>query len=75
MTILLYIVQGVFALIAVGLVSGYAVSKHIGLLLAAIAFGVSAVVSFLLMAWWPLGVGFVLAWVLRLLGFDPSPGS
>ena len=72
MTILLYIVQGVFALLAVGLITGYTASKHLGLLLAGIFFGGAAATSFYLMAWWPLGVGFVLAWGLRLLGLDPS---
>jgi hypothetical protein len=74
MTTLLYIVEGIFALMTVGLISGYTASKHIGLLLAAIVFGGAAAISFHLMAWWPLAVGVVLAWVLRLLGLDPSPG-
>jgi hypothetical protein len=25
------------------------------------------------MAWWPLAIGFALAWVLRLMGLDPGP--
>ncbi len=75
MTILLYILQGLFALMAIGLLMGFSASKHVGLLLAAIAFGGAAFASFQLMAWWPLAAGFVAAWVLRLLGFDPSPGG
>lgn len=75
MTILLYIVQGVFALMTLGLISGYTASKHIGLLLAGVTFGCAAAASFWLVAWWPLGVGFVLAWALRLIGLDPNLDS
>ena len=45
---------------------------NFGLLLGGIAFGGAAVFSFMLMAWWPLVVGFIAAWVLRLLDFDPG---
>lgn len=72
MTILLNLVQAVFSLMALGLILGFGQSKHFGLLLAAIVFGGAAVASYYLVAWWPLAVGFVLAWGLRLLGFDPS---
>ena len=75
MTVLLHIVQGIFALMMIGLFLGYSASKHIGLLLAGIAFGGSAFASFQLMAWWPLAVGFISAWVLRLIGLDPGDGN
>ena len=73
MTILLHIAQGLFALMSLGLFFGFTGSKQIGLILAAISFGGAAYASFALGAWWPLLVGFALAWVLRLLGFDPNP--
>ena len=73
MAIILYIAQGLFALMAIRLVLRYGESKHIGLILGAIAYGGAAITSFGLMAWWPLVAGFAIAWVLRLLGFDPSP--
>lgn len=72
MTILLHIVQGLFWVMALGLIADFASSKHVGLLVAAIAYGGASVASLYLVAWWPLLVGFVLAWVLRKLGLDPS---
>ena len=60
---------------AVGLLLGYTSSKHIGLLLAAIVFAGAASISYYSMSWWPLAVGFVFVWALRLIGLDPSPRS
>lgn len=72
MIIVLHIVQGLFALMAFGLLSGFAFSKQVGLLLAACAYGGAAVTSFYLVAWWPLVVGLVLSWILRKAGLDPG---
>jgi hypothetical protein len=73
--VLLHIVQGLFALMAFGLFCGFASAKHVGLLLAGLAYGGAAAASLYLTAWWPLVVGFVLAWILRMVGLDPSPGD
>ena len=73
MTILLYMTQALFALIGVGLFVSFRVSRRMGVLLTAMMFGGAAAASFAIMAWWPLLVGFVLACVLRLSGFDRSP--
>ena len=72
MIIILHIIQILFALIALGLLAGFSSSKHIGLILAAVIFSGVAGLSYYLTAWWHLGVGFVLAWGLRLLGLDPG---
>ena len=55
-----------------GLLSTFKASKHIGVLLGAIAYGGAAIASFYLMAWWPLALGFVLTRILRFFGFDPG---
>lgn len=73
MIIFLHIVQSLFALLALGLLFGFASSRHIGVLSAALVFGSAAAASFYLATWWPLLVGFVLSWVLRKVGLDPSP--
>jgi len=72
MIYVMYVVQGLFCLMAFGLFSGFFASKNVGLLFAALAFGGSAVASMWLVAWWPLGAGLILAWILRLLGMDPG---
>jgi hypothetical protein len=73
MAIVLHIVQGILALMAIGLLLGFTGSKRVGLLLAAIVYGGGAYASYAMNAWWPLLVAFVGAWGLRFLGFDPDP--
>jgi hypothetical protein len=75
MTIVLHIMQAVFALYGVSLFWTFLDSKHFGVLLGGIVFFSAASWSFHLGAWWPLGVGFVVAWGLRLLGLDPGARS
>ena len=72
MTVLLYIVDALFALLALGIFASFTQSKHIGLLLGALCFGSAAALSFYLQSWWPLPVGFAAAWGVRLLGGDPG---
>jgi hypothetical protein len=50
----------------------YKRTRHHGVLLLGLAYGASAVLAVVLMHWWPLVAGFVLVWVLRLLGLDPA---
>jgi hypothetical protein len=38
-------------------------------------YGTGSVLSVMLMHWWPLVAGFVVAWMLRMMGLDPGPGS
>ncbi len=71
MTILLHVIQFVFVLMGFSLFYGFTYSRHIGLLLASIAYGGSAILSFNTMEWWPLFVGFLILGILRLFGFDP----
>ena len=68
----LLVVQGLFGLLGASLIVGFFGSRNIGLLLGGLAFGGSAFASYELAAWWPMAVGFAVAWALRLLGFDPG---
>lgn len=72
MAIVIYVLAGLSILLAVGGLSAYAQSKHVGLLvssLVSIAFSILAIV---LVHWWPLVVGFVANWGLKLFGLDPG---
>ena len=71
MDIVIYVFAGLFLLLALGLLFGYYRTRHPGLVLMASCYGTASVLSVLLMDWWPLVAGFVLAWVLRLLGLEP----
>jgi len=72
MRIILFVADVVVLMMGIGLFTTYSQSKHVGILLAAFLAVGSATLSFLLGAWWPLVVGFVLAWILRLIGGDPG---
>jgi hypothetical protein len=72
MWVLLTAVQLFFAIVAVLLFAGALQTRHFGMLLGAATYGVSGWYSFELAAWWPLGVGFLGAWILRLVGADPG---
>ena len=74
MKIVFYIINGIFVVMGLGALSSYAASKHIGLLLAGIVFLAAATASACLDSWWPLLIGFVVLWILRLVGFDPGAG-
>lgn len=72
MTILIYIFAGLSILLAIGGLSAYAQTKHIGLLLSSLVSIGFSVLAIVLVHWWALIVGFGLNWGLRLLGLDPS---
>ena len=75
MEIVIYVFAGLFLLLALGMLLGYYRTRHPGLVLMASCYGTASVLSVMLMHWWPLVGGFVLAWMLRMMGLDPGPGS
>lgn len=75
MEIFVYVFAGLFLLLALGLIFGYYRTRHPGLVLMASCYGTASVLSVMLMDWWPLVAGFVLAWMMRMMGLDPGPGD
>lgn len=73
--VLLYVFAGVFAVIAVGVSFAYYRTRHLGLLLMALAYGGGAGAAILFMQWWPLMAGFVAVWAIRMAGLDPETNS
>ena len=72
MEIVIYILASISILLAIGGLSAYSQTKHIGLLLSSIVSIGFSVLAIALVHWWPLIVGFGLNWCLRLLGLDPG---
>ncbi len=72
MNIVIYILSGLFILLALALLFTYYRSRHPGTLLMGATYGAAAALALMLMHWWPLVVGFVSAWALRLMGLDPG---
>lgn len=72
MAIVIYVLAGLSILLAVGGLSAYSQSKSVGLLLSSIISIVLSITAIVLVHWWPLVVGFVANWGLKLVGLDPS---
>jgi hypothetical protein len=70
-TILLYIVSGLFLLMAFGIMSSFFASRNPGLLLGGLAYGLGGAGALLFTSWWPLLVAFVVTLGLGFLGADP----
>ena len=73
MNVVIYIVSALFVVLTLALLFAYYRARHPGLVLMSSTYGSVAVLALMLMEWWPLVAGFVLAWVLRLMGLDPKP--
>jgi hypothetical protein len=61
-----------FLLIAGAMYFAWYRSRHFGLLLMATSYAATGLLAISLQHWWPLAVGFVLVWALRLLGLEPK---
>jgi hypothetical protein len=72
MTIVIYALSAVFFLLAAALVFTWWRQRHPGALLLATTYAMAAGLALLFNAWWPLVIGFLSAWSLRLMGFDPG---
>jgi len=75
MTIVIYILSGLFILLSLALLFAYYRTRQPGLALMSSVYGTTGILALMLMHWWPLAAGFVLAWVLRLLGLEPGPNT
>ena len=72
MQYVIYVLAGISILLALGGLQAYKDTRHLGLLLSSIISIVCAVLAIDLVHWWPLVVGFLANWGLRLLGLDPG---
>lgn len=72
MDIVIYLFAASFVFMAIALMITYQRTRHYGVFLLGLAYGASAVIAIVLVHWWPLVAGFVLVWLLRLLGLDPD---
>ena len=72
MEFIVYILSISFVLMAGALMFAYHRTKHYGMFLMGITYAASAGLAVVLMHWWPLVAGFILVWILKLLGLDPG---
>ena len=72
MEIVIYVIAAVFALLAAALVFTWWRNRHSGALLLAMTYLVASGLAVMMNEWWPLVLGFLSAWALRLMGMDPG---
>lgn len=77
MAILLYFFASVFIVLGFFLLFAFWRSRHWGLVLLSFVYSASGFAAGYSLKWWPLIAGFVVAWLLRMAGYDPgfSPKS
>jgi 4-hydroxybenzoate polyprenyltransferase len=72
MNLIIYVFSASFILIALALLYTYQRTRHYGVFIMGLVYGAAAGVALVQMHWWPLVAGFVLVWVLKLIGLDPG---
>ncbi|MEX0732007.1 MAG: hypothetical protein WED00_07760 [Aquisalimonadaceae bacterium] len=72
MTLVIYIVSALFILLWATMLGAYFLTRHIGLFLFAFVYGLAGLMALMLTHWWPLLLGLVVAWVMRLAGMEPN---
>jgi hypothetical protein len=71
LSVIIYLVAAIFVALALGLLFAYYRMRHPGTLLMGVTYLASAGAAIGYMRWWPLVVGLVLTWVIRLMGLEP----
>ena len=71
LNIIIYVFAALFIALALGLLFAYYRTRHPGTLLMGITYLASAGAALGYMQWWPLVMGLVLTWVVRLMGLEP----
>jgi len=72
MVYVIYFFAAVFLLLAAGMFFAYYRTRHFGLFIMGVTYAASGLLAFGLPHWWPLVTGFVLVWLLRMLGLEPQ---
>jgi uncharacterized membrane protein len=75
MQYVVYAIAGLYIVLAVALFFAYLRTRHSGSLMMGLTYASTAGSALLLMHWGPLLIGFIIVWVLRLMGLDPSTAN
>lgn len=75
MSIVIYIFSALFLLLSAALAFTWWRGRHPGALLLAATYLIAAALALMMHQWWPLVIGFLSAWALRLMGMDPGAGA
>ena len=67
-----YVIAGLFVVIACAMLYAFYRGRNFALFIMGVTYGASGLLALALPHWWPLVAGFVLVWVLKLLGLEPG---
>lgn len=68
----IYLFASLFVVVSIMMLWAYRRLRHFGLFIMALAYGISAVLAFTLLHWWPLVAGYGMVWLLKFIGLDPD---
>jgi hypothetical protein len=68
----IYLFASLFAVVSLMQLWAYRRTRHFGLFIMALTYGISGLLAFALAHWWPLVAGYGLVWFLKFLGLDPD---
>jgi hypothetical protein len=72
MIYVIYFFASAFVVLSGGMFFAYYRTRHFGIFIMGLTYAASGLLAFSIPHWWPLVTGFVLAWVLRMLGLEPA---
>jgi hypothetical protein len=70
MIYVIYVFAAVFVLLGCGMLYVFYRERHFGMFLMGVTYGCSGLMAFTVAHWWPLIAGFVLVWMLKMLGLE-----
>ena len=73
MIYVIYVFAGVFVLLGAMMFYVFYRERHFGMLLMGMTYSMSGLLAIVLPHWWPLVAGFVMVWMLKMLGLEMEP--
>lgn len=73
MIYVIYVFAVVFVALGAAMFYVFYRERHFGMLLMGMTYSMSGLLAIALPHWWPLVAGFVLVWLLKMLGLEMGP--
>ena len=75
MIYVIYAFGGFFVALCVAMLYVFYRDRHFGIFLMGVTYGTSGLLAISLPHWWPIVVGFVMVWMLKLMGLEQGAES
>lgn len=73
MVYVIYVFAVIFILLGAAMFYVFYRERHFGMFLMGMTYSMSGLLAMALPHWWPLVAGFVMAWMLKMLGLEMGP--